>query len=451
MDVLEELHGGQGWSRQNGQLSLIEAWAEGEASAIRVEGQYVLTAEAVACELELVEEATRRRSLICATPGDAIHLFMAAGDYRLFVRFLSPPGDYSASLRLDRQGRLDRLGFLAAKAIQVLQRPPSAWPEALGRLLRRAPQGVTGARLGAPVSAAPPPIPNRPTIEPAPVPETAAVSIIIPTKTRADLLAACVASLDPGPVRKELIIIDNGATAHDMLGLLQGLAARSDIRVIRHDAPFNFSQLCNLGAKAARFGTLLFLNDDIEALDREWLPAMLGFAARPDTGVVGARLLYPSRDLQHAGVATNLIPGPGHPWRGLAETAWRDHPLIAAAGEVDAVTGACLMIGKALFDQLGGFDEAAFAVSLNDVDLCLKARGRGLKVIYAPQATLLHKEGQSRRRDDDPAERARRERELALFFDRYPHAARHSVFYPAWLRRDTDSGASISSVASSTL
>lgn len=451
MDVLEALGGGQGWSRQGGRLSLTTPWAEGEVDTMHLAGQYVLTAVAVACELELTETTTKRRSLVYATPGEPIHLFIAPGDYGLFVRFLSPPGDYAAGLRLDRLKWIDRLGFLTAKAIQVLKRPPSAWPEALGRLLRRAPQGVTGARLGPATSAEPPPIPPRPAIEPARVPDDAAVSIIIPTKTRADLLVACLASLDLSPVRREVIIVDNGATASDMLDLLQRLAERPDTRVIRHDAPFNFSQLCNLGAQAARCDTLLFLNDDIEALDAEWLLAMLGFAACPDVGVVGARLLYPSRDLQHAGVATNLVPGPGHPWRGLPETAWRDHPLIAAAGEVDAVTGACLMIGKALFDELGGFDEDVFAVSLNDVDLCLKARARGLKVIYAPQATLLHKEGQSRRRDDDPAEQARRTRELALFFDRYPHAARHSVFYPAWLRRDTDSGASISSVASSTL
>ncbi len=245
-----------------------------------------------------------------------------------------------------------------------------------------------------------------------------------------------MASLGLSPVVKDIIIVDNGATDPAVLAGLERLAARSDVRVIRHDAPFNFAELCNLGARQARYDTLLFLNDDVEALDGDWLGAMLAFTARPDVGVVGARLLYPSRDLQHAGVATNLIPGPGHPWRGMGEAEWREHPLIAAAGEVDAVTGACLMIGRALFDALGGFDQQAFAVTLNDVDLCLKARARGLKVVYAPQATLLHKEGQSRRRDDDLAEQVRRERELAVFYDRYPEAARRSVFYPVWLRRD---------------
>ncbi len=449
MEILDDLDGGAGWSRLPNAIVIDKPWAEGATPPIALGGQYRLSAAGVGCEVELVEQASKRRSLVYASASEALYLFIAPGDYRLFVRFLPPPGQYQASLHLEKPGLKARLGFYAAKIADVLKRPPADWFAVARRLLRGAPQGVTGARLGAVEEAAPLHIPARPAFAPAAIASDAAVSIIIPTKTHADLLADCIASLDLSPVVKDIVIVDNGATDPAMLACMEQMAARSDIRVIRHDAPFNFAELCNLGARQARYDMLLFLNDDVEALDGDWLDAMLAFAAHPDVGVVGARLLYPSRALQHAGVATNLVPGPGHPWRGMGEAEWRDHPLIAAAGEVDAVTGACLMIGRALFDALGGFDERAFAVTLNDVDLCLKARGRGLKVIYAPQATLLHKEGQSRRRDDDPAEQARRERELAVFYDRYPEAARRSVFYPAWLRRDTDTGSAIASVSAS--
>lgn len=267
-----------------------------------------------------------------------------------------------------------------------------------------------------------------------------AVSVIIPTKTHADLLQACVDSLDLSSVTKELIIIDNGATRPDMIACLRDLSMRPSVRVLRHDAPFNFSELCNIGAQAARYPTLLFLNDDIEALDSGWLTAMLAYAARKDVGVVGARLLYPSGDLQHAGIATHLIPGPGHPWRSLPETRWRGHPIIDAPGEVDAVTAACLMIQRDLFQQVGGFDEEAFEVTLNDVDLCLKVRARGLKIMYVPQATLLHKEGQSREADDSATQTARRERELKAFYQRHDVHAHESLFCSANVRRDSDTG-----------
>ena len=270
-----------------------------------------------------------------------------------------------------------------------------------------------------------------------------AVSIIIPTKVHADLLRACIDSLALSPVTQEIVIVDNGATRPEMITLLRDLSLRPGVRVLHHDAPFNFSELCNLGARVARYPTLLFLNDDIEALDGDWLTAMLAYAARQDVGVVGARLLYPSRDLQHAGIATHLVPGPGHPWRGMPESQWRGHAVIDAPGEVDAVTAACLLIRRDLFQQVGGFDEETFAVTLNDVDLCLKVRARGLKVMYVPQATLLHKEGQSRDADDSASQAGRREREVAAFYRRHDIHAHQSLFCSVNIRRDSDSGALI--------
>ena len=506
-------------------------------------GQYVVRARDVHIEVELIETASARRSLVYLRDGE-LYLFIAPGLYHIHYRFLMRPGTYrQARLGLTRLSLKARLAFYLAKVLAILQRPPSQWLAVLRR--PRASSGIVGATLetvpavvvpaefatdgwpagwataatatdvqpyadiAALLAVVPADVDKvladvdvrqddgtiRPSLQAAaseapdeqrddgvvlmrnanrnglqcpawhlplsvglrtgplvaptrpsqafPLDKDDAVSIVIPTKVHADLLQACIQSLALSPVSKEIIIVDNGATRPDMIACLRDLSMRPGIRVLRHDAPFNFSELCNIGAQAARYPTLLFLNDDVEAVDAYWLTAMLAYAGRGDVGVVGARLLYPSGDLQHAGIATHLVPGPGHPWRGLPQNQWRGHPVIDRPGEVDAVTGACLMIRRDLFQQVGGFDEEAFAITLNDVDLCLKVRARGLKIMYVPQATLLHKEGQSRAADDSPTQAARRGRELKAFYQRYDVYAHESVFCSVNVRRDTDSGAFI--------
>lgn len=446
MNLLSELRGLAGAEPMAEGVRLTEPYAEAHHAAVALSGQYRLRAQGIGVEIEMVETATKRRSLVYVRDGEEIILFIRPGRYDFYLRFLSAPGAYAAQVELIRMGVVARAGFLLTKAVSMLRRPPGEWLAVAGRLLRPAPQGIVGARVGEAV-ASPTSHVSHHDDKAAELPGAAdlhaGVSIIIPTKVQLHLLSACVSSLDMAPVTRELIVVDNGATDPAMIAYLAQLSFRPDVRILRHDAPFNFSELCNLGARRARYPTLLFLNDDIEAMDGQWLGAMLDFAARPDVGVVGARLIYPSGDLQHAGVAVNLVPGPGHPWRGLARETWSNCPRIGTASEVDAVTGACLMIAKSLFDSLGGFDEEAFAVTLNDVDLCLKVRARGLKIIYVPQATLIHKEGRTRKRDDSQGEVARREAELAAFYERYGDLTRHSVFYPPSLRRDTDTGAGI--------
>ena len=266
-----------------------------------------------------------------------------------------------------------------------------------------------------------------------------AVSIVIPTRDSVEMLKACILSLERiAGLAIEIIVVDNGATRPEARAYLDAIRSRPGISVLLLDIPFNFSRLCNAGARLARHPVLLFLNDDVEALDGVWLLRLLSFLACADTGVVGARLLYPSGDLQHAGIASNLVPGPGHPWRGQSRPEWERNPFVTTVGEVDAVTAACLGIRRDLFFNLGGFDEENFAVTINDVDLCLRVKALGLKVVYVPEATLVHKEGQSRRSDEHPGEAIRRRAELAAYVRRHRHAASVSCFYPSYLRRDTD-------------
>ncbi len=177
-------------------------------------------------------------------------------------------------------------------------------------------------------------------------------------------------------------------------------------RGVPYEGPFNFADMSNRGAQAARGEILLFVNDDVEPLAREWLACLVAQVQRPEVGVAGARLLYPSGAIQHAGIAVGIMEGSGHPGRGTAGS--RCWPWLEMRRRVSAVTGACLAVRRAVFDQLGGFD-ASFAVNYNDVDFCLRARQAGLEVIYEPAAALMHWECRSR-----PPGSRHRERERFL-------------------------------------
>lgn len=386
-------------------------------------------------EIELIEQNSSRRTIIYAGE-EPSYLILPKGRYHAFYRVIEGSLEGQFALTLAALGPLGRANVYMRKLTQ-LGLDPKRWIGAMRsrRVSRSRAVGLSlspGKKRSIELS-------DRAPISPVAVPLQTAVSIIIPTKVRHDLLRECVTSLGAIiGVQYEIIVVDNGAEAPAMLDLLQQLESDKIAHVVRHDIPFNFSTLCNLGASIARHPLLLFLNDDVEALDGTWLASMCGYALREDVGAVGARLLYPSGDLQHGGIATHLVPGPGHPWRNLAADGWAANPILSSPGEVDAVTGACLLIRRSVFNQVGGFDEIRFAVTLNDVDLCLKTRRAGLKVIYDPGATLLHKEGQSRPDDEREDQQSRHAGELRAFLDLYPDYARQSVFYPKTLRRDTE-------------
>ncbi len=428
-------------------VDLADGWipdADGEAGTfardLDLGGSYILRTASGVYEVELLDTVSLARTALYVRPGRDTAVDLPPGRYRAWLRALT---EATGSLELARMGPGEKLALYAGKAVVLLADPSRMIERLKAAGAKRAPGPRAMVAAGDPGQVTFRQRPPRPALKPAPAAD-GGVSIVIPTKERVDLLRACIDSLDLIRDRVlDIVIIDNGATGAEMVAYLASLAARPNVRVARHDIPFNFSRLCNIGAGLARQPLLLFLNDDIEALDGDWLSAMTGFAARPDTGVVGARLLYPSGTLQHAGIASNLLPGPGHPWRGAPREVWEVHPLLATAGEVDAVTGACLMIGAGLFAELGGFDEAEFAITHNDVDLCLRTREKGLKVVYAPEATLLHKESQTRKPDQAAGEAARHARETAAFYRRHEGAARRSCFYPLSLRRDTDAALSV--------
>lgn len=215
------------------------------------------------------------------------------------------------------------------------------------------------------------------------------VSIIIPFKDRGELLRDCLSSLRLSTYRRfETILVDNGSGEPGLLRLLERLEKRKRYRVVRDPAPFNFPRLCNAGAAAARGGWLLFLNNDTCVLTPDWLEQMILAASQPNAGIAGAALFYPDGTVQHAGMFQR---GDGV-WEhiGQGQLAMGSEVL-----SVPAVSAACLLISRELFEELGGFDEAR-PVTHNDVDLCRRARARDRLIVMTPHARLLHYESLSR-------------------------------------------------------
>lgn len=245
--------------------------------------------------------------------------------------------------------------------------------------------GGTGGALRA---VAPPPLPAAPPL----------VSVIVPTRDRLALLRPCVETLlglTDYPAL-ELIVVDNGSAEPAALAFLAEIAADPRVRVLRDPGPFNFAALNNRAAAEAGGDLLCLMNNDIEVTEPGWLKALVAWALRPEVGAVGARLLYPDATLQHAGVVLGLGEAAGHLYRALPSDPAAAPRRSLVAQELSAVTAACLLLRKAEWAAVGGMNEADFAVGYNDVDLCLKLSARGLKVIYEPAATLLHRESQSR-------------------------------------------------------
>ena len=220
------------------------------------------------------------------------------------------------------------------------------------------------------------------------------VSIIIPTCAARGLIEGCIATLRRLTAYRdyEIVCIENIAPADRQW---RDWLARNADRVISATESFNWARFNNLAAAQARGDYLLFLNDDIEIIDPDWLEALLGEAQRPEVGVVGPLLLYPDRRVQHAGMFLAATGQARHAFRHAAEDAPGYFGLALTQRNVIAVTGACLLTRRSTFEALGGFDEA-HAIVNNDLDFCLRAWRSGLVNVYTPHARLIHHEAVSR-------------------------------------------------------
>jgi glycosyltransferase involved in cell wall biosynthesis len=221
------------------------------------------------------------------------------------------------------------------------------------------------------------------------------VSIVMPTRNKADMLRTCVESIESRTRWGcwELTVVDNGSTDPEALAYLEELGRRH--RVIRDERPFNWSALNNAAARGVCGDHLLFMNNDMEVISDEWLEALLEHAQRPEVGAVGARLLYPDGTVQHAGVVLGVGGVANHAFRALVAEDPGYFGLAHVARDVSAVTGACLMTRREAFERQGGFDEQ-LGVAFNDIDYCLRLGRAGLRVVYTPFALLCHHESATR-------------------------------------------------------
>lgn len=248
------------------------------------------------------------------------------------------------------------------------------------------------------------------------------VSVIIPNKDHSQDLDTCIRSLMERSTYQnlEFIVVENNSTSPETFAYYKKLQeAHSNVKVVTWKEGFNYSAINNFGASFASGEYLLLLNNDTELLEPDSIKEMLGFCQREDVGIVGARLLYADDTIQHAGVVVGFGGIAGHTFIGLhkAENSYFHRAMCAQ--DYSAVTAACLMTKKSVFETVGGLS-TELAVAFNDIDYCMKVRALGKLVVYAPYACLYHYESKSRGLEDTPEKVARFNREVAMFHKKWP-------------------------------
>ncbi len=199
--------------------------------------------------------------------------------------------------------------------------------------------------------------------------------------------------------------------------------------MLHFSGPFNYSAINNFAVEHCDSPWLLFLNDDIEVIDQDWLTVMAEHVQRPEVGAVGPRLLYPDETVQHAGVVVGVGGIAEHAFRGLPAEAPGVCRQLQMTRNYSAVTGACLLTRRDVFEEIGGFDEERLPVAFNDVDLCLKMRRAGYLIVYTPFAKLYHHESASRRRSVEALE-------TEVMRERWPDLLERDPYYNPNLSRE---------------
>ncbi|PZR49122.1 glycosyltransferase family 2 protein [Paraburkholderia fungorum] len=234
------------------------------------------------------------------------------------------------------------------------------------------------------------------------------VSILIPTRDGLKLLEQCINSVFEKTIYSnyEIILIDNGSTEPETIAYFEKLKQDARVRVIRDESPFNFSALNNRAAAIATGELLCLMNNDIQVISHDWLDEMVSLAVQPQNGAIGACLWYPNDVLQHGGVIVGLGGVAGHMHHMMRRGHFGYFARGVAMQNLSAVTAACLVIRKSVYDEVGGFDET-LAVAFNDVDFCLRVREAGYRNVWTPYAELYHHESASRGNDMDADKFAR--------------------------------------------
>jgi len=241
------------------------------------------------------------------------------------------------------------------------------------------------------------------------------LTVVIPNKDHPEMLARCVESLaNSSYANYELLIVENASTRPETFAYYRTLETRPQVRLLTWDKPFNYAAVNNFAAAQAKGELLLFLNNDIESINPDWVEALVKLAVQPGVGAVGAKLYYADDTIQHAGIVVGMGGVAGHGHMNYPRSASGHMQRLLFTQNVAAVTGACLLVPKKVFDDVGGFDEG-FVLAFNDVDLCLQILKRGLRIVWTPDAELYHYESKTRGPEDTDEKQARFKREYDLF------------------------------------
>lgn len=246
------------------------------------------------------------------------------------------------------------------------------------------------------------------------------VSILIPNKDHVADLKKCMDSIEEKSTYRnfEFIIVENNSTEEETFAYYKEIEKRDNVRVLYYKEEFNYSRINNFGAKEANGEYVLLLNNDTEMIEPDSIKEMLDVCMRPDVGIVGAKLIFEDNTIQHAGVIIGFGGVAGHAFIGQDRDDNGYFSRIISVQDLSAVTAACLMVRRSVFDEVEGLNEE-FKVAFNDIDFCLKVRKAGYLVVYNPYAQFYHYESKSRGQEDSADKVARFQQEIGLFGERW--------------------------------
>jgi len=275
---------------------------------------------------------------------------------------------------------------------------------------------------------------------PLPKPEPL-VSLLIPTRDKKDITELAVCSiLEKTTYRNyEILILDNGSVEPETLDWFSHIQQQDKrVQVLRYDHPFNYSAINNFGAQHAAGSVIGLVNNDVEVISPDWLTEMVSHAIRPDIGCVGAKLYYSNDTVQHGGVILSLGGVAGHSHKHFPRDANGYFQRLLLTQSLSAVTAACLLVRKNIFEKVGKLDEENLAVAFNDVDFCLKVREAGYRNLWTPYAELYHHESISRGHEDTPEKQRRFQKEVETMKSRWGQHLEIDPYYNPHLTKDRE-------------
>ena len=265
-----------------------------------------------------------------------------------------------------------------------------------------------------------------------PLREETLVSLIIPTRDGYDILSLCIRSILEKTTfgRYEILILDNQTTDPKTLRYFDFLRkAHTNIRIVKYDKPFNYAAINNFGVSHAKGDLICLLNNDVEVISDHWLTEMVQHALRPEIGAVGAKLYYDDDTIQHAGVILGIGGVAGHSHKYFRRAAHGYFSRLKIIQNFSAVTSACLVVRKSVYEEVGGMNEEHLKVAFNDVDFCIRVREQGYRNLWTPYVELYHHESVSRGQEDTREKKARFSREVAYMKKRWGRKLQHDPYY----------------------